>query len=75
MFLPSFNSLAIKFCSNAYLLILDHDNIMGIRKTMPGENIIFPYSRYGSPKMAQDTQSARNFYFDSLLGLQPSSCV
>ena len=54
----SFSSVAIKLCPNAYLLLLEHANIMRIHKQMPGEKIIFPYSSYGHQKMAINPQNA-----------------
>jgi hypothetical protein len=31
---------------------MEHNNVMGIHKPMPGEQGIVPYSSYGSPKRA-----------------------
>ena len=41
MFSPSFFSVAIKLCSNAYTLVLDNANIVGIYKPIPGKSIYF----------------------------------
>ena len=61
----SFSFGAIKLCWNAFLLLLDHNNVMGIQKPMPGEKGIFPYSSYGPPKRAMKTQRRWKMVKDS----------
>ena len=65
----SFSSVAIKLCPNAYILLLEHANILGIHKLLPGENIIFPYSSYGPKKWPQLLKMPFIYVYDRLLAL------
>ena len=62
-------ALAIKYCSNAYLLVLEHGNIMRINKPMRREKKTLPYSTYGPLKMAINPQIALHLCFYRLLAL------